>query len=153
MQLAIPAQRPGLFQRVSARLFESTCKQPRSRVVRYLLPFLAIVAALLIQGAIAWMFPKATDFPFAFLYLIAIFAVAWFGGYGPGAVASLLTMVGLPAAAIPGFRLSKVDLGRLAFLLAVSLGVSGVAQAQRRRRESLHRANDELDERVRDRTR
>jgi signal transduction histidine kinase/ActR/RegA family two-component response regulator len=128
-------------------------KQPRSLKVRYFLPFLAIIVALLLQGAISTMVPKGHDFPYAFLYLISIFVVAWFGGYVPGAMASLLTIVGIPFMAIPGFHLANVDLSRLGLMVGVSLLVSWVAQAERRRREILSRANDELDIRVQHRTR
>jgi len=96
--------------------------------------------------------PKGHDFPFAFLYLIAVFAVAWFGGYVPGVIACLLTMVGIPWGAIPGFSLAKLDLSRLGFLVGVSLLVSAVAHAQKKRREVLRQANDELDRRVKSRT-
>src|SRR5882724_8103173 len=112
-------------------------RQLNSPVVRYLLPFLAIGLALFTQAGIASVVPKGTDFPYAFLYLIAIFAVAWFAGYAPGGLACLLLMVALPAAATPGFRLSKVDPSRLTIMLALSLAISGVAEAQRPRRESL----------------
>ena len=95
-------------------------KQPASPVVRYSLPFIAILLAFLIQGALSAVLPKGHDFPFAFLYLIAVFAVAWFGGYVPGVIACLLTMVGIPLAATPGFRLAKLDLSRLGFLVGVS---------------------------------
>ena len=127
-------------------------KQPASPVVRYSLPFIAILLAFLIQGALSAVLPKGHDFPFAFLYLIAVFAVAWFGGYVPGLIACLLTMVGIPLAATPGFRLAKLDLSRLGFLVGVSLLVSAVAYAQKRRREVLRQANDELDRRVKSRT-
>ena len=123
-----------------------------SRLVQSLLPFLGISVALLIQGSLAWILPKGTDFPYAFFYLIAIFVVAWFGGYLSGAAACLLTMVALPALAVPGFRLKSLDFSRLTLLIGVSLLVSAVANAQRRRREALHDANQELDQRVQSRT-
>jgi len=126
--------------------------QPTSPVVRYSLPFIAILLAFLTQGAVAAILPKGHDFPFAFFYLIAIFAVAWFGGYVPGVIACLLTMVGIPLAAVPGFSLAKLDLSRLGFLVGVSLLVSAVAHAQKRRGEILRQANDELDRRVQRRT-
>jgi signal transduction histidine kinase/ActR/RegA family two-component response regulator len=147
MQLAIGKRLPVSLHKAVPRW-----RQLSSPVVRYLLPFLAIGLALITQAAIASRLPKGTDFPYAFLYLIAIFAVAWFGGYAPGVVACLLLMVAIPAAATPGFRLSKVDPSRLVFLLALSLAISRVEHAQRRRREGLRHANDELDQRVRTRT-
>jgi len=126
-------------------------KKP-SRLVQCLLPFLGIAIALLIQGFLAWALPKRTDFPYAFFYLIAVLVVAWFGGYQSGVLACVLTMVALPAVAVPGFRLASLDLSRLTLLIGLSLLISAVANAQRRRRETLHDANQELDRRVQART-
>src|SRR3954468_3125132 len=146
---------PALAERLPVSLHKAVprWRQLRSPVIRYLLPFLAIGLSLFTHAGIASVLPKAIDFPYAFLYLIAIFAVAWLVGYGPGVVACLLLMVGFPAATGPGFRLSRVDPSRLTIMLALSLAISGVADAQRRRRESLSHANDELDRRVQSRTR
>ena len=135
------------------QILERIWKQEASPLVRYILPFLGVVIALSIQGALVSVLPKGNDFPFAFFYLLAIFVVAWFGGYFPGVIACLLTMVGIPLAAVPGFRLGKLDWSRFGLLLGISLLVSAVAHAQRRRREILRKANDELDERVQSRTR
>ena len=103
------------------------------------------------EALFRWSLPKGRDFPYAFFYLIAVFAVAWFGGYVPGAIACLLTMVALPLAAAPGFRLAKLDPSRLICLSGVSLLVSAVAQAQRAARE-LCASQRELDRRVQSRT-
>jgi signal transduction histidine kinase/CheY-like chemotaxis protein len=132
--------------------FKKTAKPPLSPLHRILLPPAAIVSALLCQGALQALLPKSVDFPYAFFYLIAIFVVAWWAGYLPGAAACLLTMVVLPWVIAPGHRLPAIDPSRLIVLVAVSLGVSGVADAQRRIREALRRANDELDRRVQERT-
>ena len=60
------------------------------------LPLISIVAALLAQAAIQQIIPGQVDFPYAFFYLIAAFASAWFGGYASGTLACLLTTVGFP---------------------------------------------------------
>jgi signal transduction histidine kinase/ActR/RegA family two-component response regulator len=127
-------------------------KPIRSRLIRYLLPFGAIFAALLAQGAVARLVPKGVDFPYAFFYLMAVFAVAWFAGYGPGAIACLLTIVGLPLAAAHSFRLTSIDPARLILFVGVSLLISKVARGQQRVREILSDANEELDRRVQSRT-
>ncbi len=49
--------------------------------LRYLLPFFAILIALLTQGFLQLIIPKEADFPYAFFYLIAAFVSAWYGGY------------------------------------------------------------------------
>jgi signal transduction histidine kinase/ActR/RegA family two-component response regulator len=123
-----------------------------SRYIRYLLPFGAIVAALLTQGAVALVVPKGFDFPYAFLYLLAVFAVAWFAGYGPGAIACLLTVVGLPMLTAHSFRLTSIDPSRVIIFLAISLLISKVSGDQQRARKLLRNANDELDQRVKSRT-
>jgi signal transduction histidine kinase/ActR/RegA family two-component response regulator len=127
-------------------------KQPNSVVVRYLLPFLAIIVTLGVQWVLQEILGKRVDFPYALLYLIAVFAVAWVGGYVPGAIASLLVIVGLPAATAHSFRLANLDLSRIGLMLAVSLAISAVADALRKQREALRRSNDELDQRVQART-
>ena len=71
-------------------------KPPKSRLVRYLLPFGAILVALLTQWAVSRFVPKSVDFPYSFFYLVAVFAVAWFGGYAPGAISCVLTVVVIP---------------------------------------------------------
>jgi signal transduction histidine kinase/CheY-like chemotaxis protein len=124
-----------------------------SRYIRYLLPFGAIFAALLTQGAVALVVPKGVDFPYAFFYLIAVFAVAWFAGYGPGAIACLLTVVGLPLATAQGFRLTSIDPSRVIVFMGVSLLISKVSLDQQRARSLLRAANDELEQRVKSRTR
>ena len=121
-------------------------------VVRCLLPFLMLVAALVLQVLISLVVPKNADFPYTLFFLAAIAATAWFGGYGPGAIACLLTMVGLPMLGSPGFRIPHVDPSRLILLTGLSLLISLVAQSQRKQRALLREANAELDERVQLRT-
>jgi K+-sensing histidine kinase KdpD len=131
---------------------KSIWKTPLSPMRRAVLPILAIGLALISQGVLQRLLPKGTDFPFAFFYLIAVFVVAWWGGYWPGVSACLLTMVVIPWLLAPGLHLPNTDPSRLVLLLAVSLGVSGVADAQRRMREALRKSNQELDQRVQERT-
>ena len=77
------------------RFFEGLLKQP-SPTVRYLLPFASIAVVLVLQLGVAFFVPKKADFPYVFFYLMAIFATAWVGGYGPGAITCLITMIGIP---------------------------------------------------------
>ena len=108
--------------------------------------------AIGLQIGLSLLLPTRKDFPYAFFYLIAVFVTAWFGGYVPGAVASLITIVAIPLAAVPGFRISAVDPSRLILLAGASLLVSRVADIQRRAREILRQTNDELEKHVRSRT-
>jgi signal transduction histidine kinase/ActR/RegA family two-component response regulator len=134
-----------------ARIFNGLLSQP-GPVVRYLMPFGTLAIAICIQATISLFVGKNSDFPYVFFFLFAIFATAWFGGYVPGAITCLITMVGIPLLATPGFRLRSVDPSRLILLLGVSVLVSLVAQSQRKKRNQLREANDELDRRVQIRT-
>jgi signal transduction histidine kinase/CheY-like chemotaxis protein len=126
-------------------------KQRGLRVSRYVLPFFAVAAALACQILVSWMLPRGVDFPYVILYLTAICLTAWFGGYLSGVTASLLTMIGLPFALTPNFRLASVAPGQVVLVLILSLVISLVARTQRRKREVLIHA-DELDRRVQERT-
>jgi len=61
-------------------------------------------------------------------------------------------MVAIPAAVVPGFRLSKIDVSRLTLLIGVSLLITKVARTQRHARAMLREANSNLDQRVQART-
>lgn len=124
----------------------------KSAWFRRLLPLIAVVAATLLHFLTAAVVGLKSDFPFAFYYLIAVFATAWVGGPIPGVIACILTMIGLPLALDRGFHLKKVDLVRLTIFIGVSLLVSAVAEAQRRIQKKLREANEELDRRVAERT-
>src|SRR5690242_17453952 len=90
-------------------------------VARYSLPFLSILAALLTQGVIQHLVPPGTDFPYAFFYLLAAFACAWYGGYLSGALACLFTMLGLPLMVVHFSKLPPVDISRLVLFIGISL--------------------------------
>jgi hypothetical protein len=68
-------------------------------------------------------------------FLFAILITAWFGGYVPGALACLITVIGIPLLAAPGSRVSRTDPSRLFFLIGVSVLVSLVAQSRRKKRQ------------------
>ena len=106
--------KPGRLNDMAASL-ELPPKWLNSAVKRYLLPFVTLVLALCLQGLLQAVLPKGKDFPYAFFHLFGLFIVAWFAGYGPGIISCLLTMVAIPAAVVPGFRLSAIDLSRPRF--------------------------------------
>ena len=143
--------KPGRLNDMAASL-ELPPKWLNSAVKRYLLPFVTLVLALCLQGLLQAVLPKGKDFPYAFFHLFGLFIVAWFAGYGPGIISCLLTMVAIPAAVVPGFRLSAIDLSRLTLLMGVSLLITKVARTQRHARAMLREANSDLDQRVQART-
>jgi signal transduction histidine kinase/ActR/RegA family two-component response regulator len=133
------------------RFFDSLLNQP-GPVVRYLLPVATLLLAICVQLVVAQFVPKNVDFPYTLFFLIAIFATAWIGGYAPGVIGCLITMVGIPLLATPGFKIANVDPSRLVLLIGISALVSLVAQSQRKKRRQLRELNDELERRVQSRT-
>lgn len=105
-----------------------------------------------LQSIVAVFVPKGQDFPYPFFYLVAAFAAAWTGGYGPGIVASLMIVIGIPLVMAHGLRSASVDVSRVGLMLLVSALVSAVAESQRRSRKVLRDANEDLDRRVQSRT-
>jgi signal transduction histidine kinase len=81
-------------------------------------------------------------------FLLAILACSWWGGYGPGVLASLYTMFYVPRLVTPNWDVSKVSWMGVCELLAISLLLSWAAAS----REKIKLANQELDMRVRQRT-
>lgn len=78
--------------------------------------------------------------------------VAAWQGYGPGILAVVIALFGLPFLLVPGFTLARVDPGRSALLLLVSVLISRISTSRDRTETALRKSNEELDERVRQRT-
>lgn len=126
-------------------------KPYRSTLVRCLLPIVAVVIAIMLQVILTHLLPKHAQFPYAFFYLIGVFAVAWYAGYVPGVVTTVLVMVVLPDLVAHRIDLSKFD-SKLYMMLALSVLISKVAAGQQHLREVLQEANDDLEDRVNQRT-
>src|SRR5262245_61938108 len=112
---------PLIISESISRLGQKLGKVSASPLLRYSLPFVAIALAASIHAALSFLLSTKKDFPYAFLYLIAVFIVAWLGGYVPGIIACLLTMVVIPWAVVPGFRITGVDSSRLILFAGVSV--------------------------------
>ena len=87
---------------------------------------------------------------YVFLYFLLILGAAWLG-YGPGLLVCSLTTFLLPPLLLsqpPG-----VQIGRFGLLIVVSLLVSRLSASKRRTEISLRRSAEELEDRVRERTR
>jgi PAS domain S-box-containing protein len=115
---------------------------------------IAVVAVGFATGITAILLHTIGPHPaIGFSFLLAIMASAWWGGYGPGIVSCLISMFAIPYLFVPKFAISKVDLSRLLLVLIVSILVSRIASGRKKAEEALRRANEILDERVRQRTR
>lgn len=120
--------------------------------VRYAMAVLAVLVAVFMTEGIRAISPRIPNL--ALLYCAAFFS-AWFGGVGPGLLASLLSAVvivcGLmPSPYPPGSFLE--ELPRVAIFTFAAVFVSWISGRQRRAEELLQQARNELEEKVRDRT-
>jgi signal transduction histidine kinase len=104
--------------------------------------FGAIAGATVLTIVLFQFNPAGTARVAPFLYLFAVLACAWFGGYLSG-IASILISVAVTALLTKkGFEPSQVELFRLALLLLLSCAVSWI-ESHRRRLEARLRAGVE----------
>ncbi|MBZ5600825.1 MAG: DUF4118 domain-containing protein [Acidobacteriia bacterium] len=125
------------------------------RLSRIVAPYAATLAALaLITAAAAVLLPHSVPrFLFSTAFLLAILASAWWGGYGPGIFATIVTLAGVPFALTPGFTAARINSAQLLLVPIVSILVSRVGKGRNEREAMLRELNEQLDERVRLRTR
>ncbi len=87
-----------------------------------------------------------------FIFILVILGSAWWGGYGPGIFATILTLTLAPRFLIPSFTVARVNWTQLVLVLLISILVSRVAAGRNEREAMLRGSNELLDERVRMRT-
>ena len=108
-------------------------KKLRTALLGYAIAIGSIVAAILLTIAVSKIFPASIST----IFLIAIMASAWFGGYGPGFAATLICVYGIPQLFGKGFNPAKVDFQRIALLLIISGCISFIRSRGRRLEEDL----------------
>jgi signal transduction histidine kinase len=82
------------------------------------------------------------------IFLLSLLVCAWWGGFGPGLLATLYGTLFASRLITPNWDLSKVSWMGVGELLAISLLLSWAAAS----REKTQQINQELDRRVRERT-
>ena len=126
--------------------FERSTRPSTAFVLRYGLAVLSVAAALSITQLLRAYFETTPNS----LFFCAIVISSWFGGLGPGLLAGLLS-VGV----IDYFHTLGVnaeDVPRLAVFLVSAASISWLSGEQRRAKESLRQARDELELKVQERT-
>src|SRR5437867_4157642 len=126
--------------------FERSTRPSTAFVLRYGLAVLSVAAALSITQLLRAYFETTPNS----LFFCAIVISSWFGGLGPGLLAGLLS-VGV----IDYFHTLGVnaeDVPRLAVFLISGAAISWLSGEQRRAKESLRQARDELELKVQERT-
>jgi C4-dicarboxylate-specific signal transduction histidine kinase len=121
-----------------------------SAILSYGLAVLLFATALVAE---LWLYRILNVTPSLSLFLCAIMFVAWFGGTGPGLLATALTILAFDYFFIPpmnSFAVLLKDVPRLAIFAIAAVLVVSLSTAQRRTATSLRRARDELEEKVRE---
>jgi len=122
-----------------------------SVVLRYGLALLSVAAALFIKELLRVYFDPTPNS----LFFCAVVLSSWLGGLGPGLLASSLS-VGLIdyhfTSPYYTLELSAEDLPRMAVFFLSAASISWLSASQKRARESLRQARDELELKVQERT-
>jgi PAS domain S-box-containing protein len=130
------------------RVKERTPKQPL--ILSYGVAVLSVSAALIITLWLRMELGQEST-PIVGLLLCAVMFSAWFGGVGPGLLAtalSLLAFVYFFATPFYSFAVDIKEIPRLLIFTLSALFVGSLSVAQRSKAESLRRARDVLDETV-----
>jgi|SRR5579863_3667231 len=83
-----------------------------------------------------------------YAFLLVIIGSAWWGGYGPGLLTTFATLLLGPYLITPNYSIRHANLASLPQIMLISVLISRMASTGAKLRES----NEQLDERVRQRT-
>ena len=101
---------------------------------------------------VLWPMIRPSVFP---LFLAAVMLSAWYGGLGPGLLATVLTVTAIDYFFLPSpsTRLVALEVSlRLGIFALVALLISSLTAARQRAEAALRKAHDELEVRVQERT-
>jgi PAS domain S-box-containing protein len=104
----------------------------------------AVIAALLLDTFLQ-------SSPFVSLFLCAIMFAGWFGGFGPGLLATALSVLAFDYYLLPpvnSFVVLSREMPRVVLFAIAALFVVALSATQRRTAESLRRARDDLANKV-----
>ncbi len=118
-------------------------------VSRYLIALLVLAAASAITEAV--LHTTGSRPTISVVFLLAIMASAWWGGYGPGILSTLLTLAFLPFLITHHWTFTS-NPTQVVLVLLISVLISSVSASRRKVERALREANEQLDEHVRERT-
>ena len=123
----------------------------RPIIFKYGAAVLFVAITTIVTIGLRQLYPSAPSS----LFFCAVILSAWLGGWGPGALASLLACVIVRFLLTP--LLPNQGMGgmapRFVVFLLTSLFISWISSRQKRAQEALEQARGELEQRVNDRTR
>ena len=116
------------------------------------------IAVVFVLVALLWTFllQHLIAYPFVFLFFGAIMGSAWFGGMFGGFMAVALSSLLIDYFFIPPFNSMSIGKESQSFFTAFilcSIAITVVSSARKRSETAVRTARDELEERVRERTR
>jgi len=123
----------------------------RSPLLRYVVSVITVAAALGLN-LLSW--PLVQRSPSS-LFFASVMMSAWYGGLGPGILATVLSALSLDYFFIAPVNSIKLDwsaIVRLSVFLLVALLTSYLTAARKRAEEALRSAHGELEKRVEERT-
>lgn len=135
---------------LSASEFFILGKTPRPWV-RYGVAIVASVGALVLT-LVLWPMIQPSIFP---LFFAAVMLSSWYGGLGPGLVATAMAVTSIDYFFLPepGTRIVAFEMSlRLGIFALVALLISSLTAARQRAEAALRKAHDELEIRVQERT-
>jgi PAS domain S-box-containing protein len=89
------------------------------------------------------------------LFFCAVILTAWYGGFGPGLLAGVLSAVAIESglkSTTGGFEMGAGEVSRITVFLLATFLISWICGRQKRGGELLRQARDELEAKVRERT-
>lgn len=131
--------------------FHPFSRHRRNPVIRYGAALLSVFVTIVLS---IWLRDFFQGTPPALLFCAIIFS-GWFGGFGPGLLASVLSIAAIEAyfrQPFPYHASAIADSPRLAVFLTAGVFASLICDRQRRDAQALTRARDELEDKVRART-
>ena len=122
----------------------------RRNLISYLVAVLSVAFAVIITLLIGPAMKHSST-----LFFCSVMLTSWCGGLWPGVFAGILSVLALDYYFIPplyALGIGPEDVADLIAFVATALFISWLNGDQKRAKESIRRAHDELDARVRERT-
>jgi len=123
----------------------------RPAFLRYGIALASVAAALWLAS----LLPARADPSHFTLFFAAVMITAWYGGLGPGLLATVLSALSLDYYFLAPIHSIMIDWRaflRLSVFTVIALITSYLTTARRRAEDALNKAHAELEERVRERT-
>ena len=148
---SLPARHAAPTPHSKSERFDPFWRHRSAPVLRYALAAVSVSVAVMLTDELKEFFEGTPNA----LVLCAIILSSWFGGFGPGILACLLSILAIKHYFTPPFHNLAFTFGeipRFAVFLIAGVFISWLGDRQRRDEEALMDARDELESKVQART-